>query len=116
MINLELPYPPSLNGYYRHVGYRTLISREGRMYRKRICAILAAAGVVPMSGRLEATIILHPPDNRRRDCDNAMKALLDAIQHGGAYHDDSQIKELNVRMREPVRGGSVSVCIRSLDQ
>ncbi len=44
MIELELPFPPSVNHYYRRVGPRTLISREGRRFRERVCALLAAAG------------------------------------------------------------------------
>jgi hypothetical protein len=31
-MKLTLPYPPSVNHYYRRVGPRTLISREGREY------------------------------------------------------------------------------------
>ncbi|MBI2930977.1 MAG: hypothetical protein HYY16_04950, partial [Planctomycetes bacterium] len=53
MIELELPFPPSVNHYYRHVGPRTLISREGRRFREEVCALLAAAGVDPMSGPLQ---------------------------------------------------------------
>ena len=42
MLELELPVPPSINHYYRRVGPRTLISREGRAYREAVCTILAA--------------------------------------------------------------------------
>ena len=35
VIELELPFPPSVNHYYRRVGPRTLISREGRRFRER---------------------------------------------------------------------------------
>ena len=107
----ELPYPPSINHYYRRVGSRTLISREGRAYRKRICSILAAAGVRPIDGALAVVIELYPPDRRRRDVDNAQKALLDALEHGGAYHDDSQIVDLHTIKRKPTPGGKVIVRI-----
>ena len=36
-----LPFPPSVNRYYRHVGYRTLLSREGREYRAMVLSLLA---------------------------------------------------------------------------
>ncbi len=107
----RLPYPPSINHYWRHVGPRTLISREGRAYRDRVCRILAASGVRPLRGPLHMVVDLHPPYRRRRDCDNAMKALLDACAKGGAYRDDSQIKDLEVHMREPVAGGRAIVRI-----
>jgi len=113
-MHIELPYPPSVNHYYRHVGYRTLISREGRAFRERVCAILALRGAARMDGPLAVVTDVYPPDNRRRDLDNAQKALLDAMQHGGAYEDDSQIVLLASRKRELAQGGKVAVRIETL--
>ncbi|GIV04143.1 MAG: crossover junction endodeoxyribonuclease rusA [Nitrospiraceae bacterium] len=113
-MTIELPYPPSINHYWRRVGYRTLISREGRRFRQRVLAILAALGVEPLTGRLAVQVEVFPPDGRRRDIDNVQKALLDALQHGGAYADDSQIVQLAIEKREPVEGGKTVVRIRKL--
>jgi len=110
-MQVELPFPPSVNHYYRHVGPRTLISREGRAFREKVCAILALRGVRRMDGPLSVTIQVHPPDNRRRDLDNVQKSLLDALQHGGAYEDDSQISRLLTERGEVVPGGKVIVRI-----
>lgn len=110
----SLPYPPSVNHYWRRVGARTLISREGRRYRGEVCAALAAAGAAgeqPMAGRLSVRVVAHPPDRRRRDLDNLGKALLDAMAHGGVYEDDSQIDRLTLERGEVVRGGRVDVTI-----
>src|SRR5690606_21171122 len=109
MIELELPYPPSVNHYWRRVGPRTLISRGGRAFRNEVCAILAARRVSPLDGALAVSIELFPPDRRRRDVDNAMKSLLDALAHGGAYHDDSQVARLTIQRRGVVPGGKVRV-------
>jgi Holliday junction resolvase RusA-like endonuclease len=111
VIELELPYPPSVNHYWRRVGARTLISRGGRLFRQQVVSILAARGVRPIDGDLEVFIELYPPDRRRRDVDNTQKALLDALGHGGAYHDDSQIIHLDTWKREPIPGGMVFVRI-----
>jgi crossover junction endodeoxyribonuclease RusA len=111
MIEFELPYPPSVNHYFRMVRGRMLISREGRLFRQRVCAILAASGVRAMAGPLALQIEVYPPDNRRRDIDNVQKALLDAMQHGGAYGDDSQIVRLAIEKRQPVEGGGTIVRI-----
>jgi crossover junction endodeoxyribonuclease RusA len=108
------PYPPSINHYWRRVGPRTLISREGRQFRKRVLAILAAMGIQPLYGRLAVSVEVYPPDNRRRDLDNVFKALLDAMQHGGAYADDSQIVRLSIEKQKPVEGGKTIVRIESL--
>lgn len=100
---IELPWPPSVNHYYRRVGHRTLISREGRKYRTEVCAILRDLYFRPLDGELAMTVDAYPPDKRRRDADNILKSLLDALQHAGAYHDDSQIKKLNIEMLKPAR-------------
>jgi len=109
MIELELPFPPSINHYYRRVGPRILISREGRRFREKVCATLAFIGVKPMNGPLHMEIELYPPDHRRRDIDNSQKALLDALQHAGLYADDSQIVKLNTEKRGVVPGGRTIV-------
>jgi crossover junction endodeoxyribonuclease RusA len=109
MIEIELPFPPSANHYYRRVGPRTLISREGRRYRERVCAILARLGLGCFWGSLDMDIEVYPPDQRRRDADNLQKCLLDSLQHGGLYADDSQIKKLKIEMCGSVRGGRTLV-------
>jgi Holliday junction resolvase RusA-like endonuclease len=114
MLDLELPYPPSVNHYWRRVGARTLISRGGRAFREAVCSILAAHGVRPLDGPLVVEVTIHPPDKRRRDIDNIQKALLDALQHGGAYQDDSQIVRLTIEKGEPIEGGKTIVRIRNL--
>jgi crossover junction endodeoxyribonuclease RusA len=111
MMEFVLPYPPSINHYWRRVGPRTLISREGRRFRGRVLAILAAMRIQPIVGRLAVQVQIYPPDNRRRDIDNVQKALLDAMQHGGAYADDSQIVRLTIDKCEPVEGGKTVVRI-----
>ena len=111
MIELELPYPPSVNHYYRNVGRRTLISREGRRYRERVGAILASMNVRPLLGPVVVRVEVFPPDRRRRDLDNLQKSLWDALQHGGAYQDDSQIMRFTVERFQPTPGGRVIVRI-----
>ena len=111
MISLKLPFPPSVNHYYRRVGPRTLISREGRRFRERVCSLLAATRVKPMDGRLDVYIDVCPPDRRRRDLDNVLKALLDALEHGGAYRDDSQIDRLRIERHQRVADGYVRVTV-----
>jgi crossover junction endodeoxyribonuclease RusA len=114
MPEIELPYPPSINHYWRRVGPRTLISREGRRFRRDVMAILAAMGTRPLTGKLAVHIIVFPPDNRRRDIDNVQKALLDALEHGGAYADDSQIVRLTIEKGGTIDGGKTLVRIREL--
>ena len=114
-LQFELPYPPSVNHYWRRIGPRTLISREGRRFRKDVTAILAAQGVRPLSGPLVVDVQVFPPDDHRRDIDNLPKALLDALEHGGAYADDGQITQLSIVKRHAVAGGRTVVTIKELN-
>ncbi len=98
----ELPWPPSVNHYYRHVGPRVLISRDGRRYREKVVSLFKFEPVEKRTGNVELHIELYPPDNRRRDVDNSLKCLLDTFTHAGLYNDDSQICKLTVIKREPL--------------
>jgi len=110
-MDLELPFPPSANHYYRRLGHVALISRRGRAYREMVMALLAAKKIKTLNGPIALIVELFPPDHRRRDLDNTLKALLDALQHAGAFHDDSQVVRLEATKREPVAGGKVRVAV-----
>jgi Holliday junction resolvase RusA-like endonuclease len=60
-----------------------------------------------------ATICSHSA-RRKRDIDNIQKSLLDALDTGGAFYNDCQIKHLTTVMRESVQGGKTVVCIKIL--
>ncbi len=109
MIVLELPYPPSVNHYWRRVGHRTLISKKGRLFRKRVLKMLSVHHREPLAGRLHVRVLVYPPDRRRRDLDNITKALLDALEHGGVYENDSQIDRLTIERGEVFKGGKAVV-------
>ena len=115
---VELPYPPSVNHLWRRAGKRTVISREGRVFRRDAVARLAALGVgpprFPMRGRLRVRIEAFPPDRRRRDLDNLQKALFDALQHAGAYADDGQIDRIEIERGPVTPGGLVRVAIEPM--
>jgi Holliday junction resolvase RusA-like endonuclease len=80
-----------------------MISAKGRAYRERVVSILAGMQVEEMEGNLHMTLDLYPPDLRERDIDNTLKAFFDALQHGGQFKRDSQIKSLVLKMREVMR-------------
>jgi len=118
-VKLNLPWPPSVNHYYRRVGPRTLISREGREYRRAICGLLVPGGGCgirkpPAGGRIALAMDAFPPDRRRRDLDNLLKCTQDSLARAGVFEDDSQIDLLAVMRREPVRGGTVVIRIAEM--
>ena len=107
MLHATLPYPPTVNHCWNYGKGRVYMTAEARAYRRQIQKILQDApkewderpGVIADNIRL--WVVLHPPDNRRRDTDNILKCLLDALVHAGMMVDDSQIVELSV-VRGPV--------------
>ncbi len=110
-LQFDLPYPPSVNHYWRRVGARTLISRQGRVFRESVCSLLALRRLHPLDGWLKVHLQIFPPDRRRRDVDNIQKPVLDALQHAGVYHDDFQIVSLCTDRLEPREGGQLIVTV-----
>ena len=116
-ISIKLPWPPSVNHYYVRTTFGRAISKKGRAYRENVILIMRAAGVPTLKGQLSMWVTAFPPDKRKRDLDNILKAMLDAIQHGGGMADDNQIKILRLERGEVMRevGGMVAVCLEELE-
>lgn len=94
--HIALPWPPSVNHYWRHYNGRTVISQEGRDYREEVSWLVKNARIALGDSKIKMVVDARPPDKRRRDLDNIQKALFDAMEHGGAYDDDSQIGHVEV--------------------
>ncbi|EGT4305874.1 hypothetical protein AUM89_10820 [Cronobacter sakazakii] len=118
-MKLTLPFPPSVNTYWRApnkgpLAGRHLISANGRAYQSDACAAIIEhlrKLPKPSSALAAVEIILFPPDARRRDIDNYNKALFDALTHAGIWEDDSQIKRMLVEWGPVVKKGKVEITI-----
>ncbi len=105
-IELNLSYPPSINHYFSYYQGRPVLSKDARAYRHQVRRIAIAKGIKPLMGPLAVRIEIHPPDDRRRDCDNVQKSVLDALQHAGAFWDDSQVVWLlTIKHPSQAKGG-----------
>ena len=112
MIELHLPWPPSINHYYgRARNGRVFIKAEGVRFRECVQDIVASAGIQSQTGNLAMFIFVSPPDKRKRDLDNLVKATQDALQEAGCYENDCQIAGLHVERGEIVKGGKLFVQI-----
>ena len=112
-VKLTLPFPPTVNHYYRNVNGRTLMSKEGRMYRGlaiRSCQWQRTPVISP-DVRLAVQIDLYPSNRRRWDIDNRVKACLDALQHAGVIPDDEQVDVLIVKRHAPDKDSRVELTI-----
>jgi len=115
IIKLDMPYPPTVNTYYRAVNGRNIMSKKGRQYKKD-CAVLIKRPKSPLTGDAYLTIDATMPDKRRRDIDNILKPILDALTDCGIYEDDSQVVELTIRKSSKiVKGGGIKIFLHCPD-
>lgn len=122
MVRLRLPYPPSANRLYRRYRGRVTLSAEVRRFRQlvgelwfvqRLCH---GAAHEFQEGPLSLTVAVYPPDRRRRDIDNILKILCDALQHARIIGDDSQFRRICLSFKESKSGGELHVEIRKLSR
>lgn len=135
-IVLTLPYPVSLNRYWRsiviHGQSRTLVSKEGQQYKAEVQVLAAKAGIRrPITGRVAIGVQLYPQrpqdwarraakapltwddDVRCIDLDNANKVLFDALK-GIAIEDDRWVRRIVAERMEPDGEARVVVTITPL--
>ncbi len=112
MIDIKLPYPPSINRMYA--------TGNGRFYKNKIAKdYTTLVGKILFSTRYKAFVAterirfelyLYPSDKRLRDIDAGLKVLLDAFQACGIYANDCQIKQLYVEMMPKLPKDFTSYC------
>jgi len=114
MTEITLPFPPSVNTYWRtprkgQLAGMTLLSVAARKFRAD--ALRAVGPRRRIDGRVSVTIVLNPPDRRRRDLDNFSKGVLDALSHAGVWLDDEQVDRLVLVRGTVGKPGSAVVVI-----
>lgn len=116
---VELPYPPSVNHYWRsgrdrrtgkHMKYLTARARTFKQAVGLLCGRRQ-----PFTGRVGFRVLIWVPDRITRDLDNLLKGLLDSITGAGVILDDCQIDEIHMRREGVHKGGKVQVWLWQLD-
>src|ERR1700740_2265062 len=111
---LSLPYPPAANNLFRNVPGR------GRVKTDAYSAWLAEALIALRGqrapkhpGSFRATILLTRPDRRRRDIDNLVKGVMDALTKAGVIEDAHLAQSIHLAWAwdQITPGGAVSVAI-----
>ena len=113
MVQIDLPWPPSVNRIWRNVGYKTLLSSEGRKYYKLVQRFAPPLDhLIPPPYRVE--IDAFPPDRRRRDLDNILKVGQDSLVKMGIIEDDYLIDEIHLYRKETKKPGRLEIRIYHL--
>jgi crossover junction endodeoxyribonuclease RusA len=115
-IKLTLPYPPTVNHYWGQLGSKKYLGKKGKEFRESVFLCVYAAQQGRLDARLHMEVYLYPPDNRKRDVDNVLKPLLDALEHAGSYENDSQIDKLCITRMDVTKGGSCDVVITEITE
>ena len=95
-LEIELPYPPSVNHYWRHTrNGRHYISEKGRAYKAEVSRICRQFD--SFKGAVKVQLLVYYPDQRKRDPDNLHKALWDAVTASGLIEEDHNHILVDVR-------------------
>ena len=112
-LRLVLPWPPTVNhssGPTSNGG--RYLTPEHKAFRNEVTLRTVAAGSPTLGdARLAVEIHLTPPDKRRFDLDNRLKAVLDALQLCNVYDNDEQIDELRVVRGDVIIPGEGSAVV-----
>lgn len=114
---LTLPWPPSVNGYWRSFRGRQIISKRGREYVKKVDELMRELNLhgEKIEGSLSVSIKLNPPTLRSYDVDNFNKGVFDALSKCGFWLDDSQVQRLVIEKGSKTKGGNTEVTVSVYD-
>ena len=94
-----------------------MLTDRARRYRLEVLSKVRAVERVRFEAheRLKIFLIAYPPDKRKRDIDNLLKAVIDALQHASVFPDDSQIDDLHIIRGQQVKDGRVLARVELFD-
>ena len=112
--DLVLPWPPSVNTYWRTFRGRMILSKFGRLYQTAVAEQVVTQSCPKFGDKnIKVTIAAYRPDKRRRDLDNLPKAVLDGMCSAGVYDDDSQIVDLRIYWADEI-GGMLKIKVEAV--
>ncbi len=119
MIKITVPWPPSVNHYYKprrgSIGGR-VVTREGKAYQNTVKVIALNHRLRMVKGAVRVDRVLYCPDWRMRDEDNILKALYDSITKAGLIEDDSMICQTSSEKWKTEISGYVVLTIAPVDR
>ena len=115
---IQLRWPPTVNHYYtisKGKRPRKILSEAARAYKELCSWGMLEQGTPKLKGpRFSLFIVARPPDNRKRDLDNLLKPILDALVEYGAITDDSKVDDLRIVRFNNMKNGGIWVGISEI--
>lgn len=114
-LRLELPWPPSINHYWRRHGHVIHVSTAGTRFA-RLCglAVRSQFCAAPIDQPVAVLVEAWAATRSVWDVDNRVKPLLDALTRAELWVDDSVVRDLRIVDRGRCRGGKVVLWVRPL--
>jgi crossover junction endodeoxyribonuclease RusA len=114
---ITLPWPPTVNSYWRSVGKAVLISRQGREYRQTVMRLALVQRFPRLKdARIRMEIEARPPDRRQRDLDNLLKSVNDSLEAAHVFDNDGQIDDLRIWRGPVVKDGELHIVVTALQE
>jgi crossover junction endodeoxyribonuclease RusA len=122
MLELNLPYPPSVNNYYTKWAegktVKVAVGKAGSAYRAEVYRyrLETLKNPRPIKVRIAMEVELWRPDRRKQgyDIDNFLKCLFDSFTYAGIWEDDEQVDCLLVHKRGVEAPGKIKVTLREI--
>jgi crossover junction endodeoxyribonuclease RusA len=102
---LRLPWPPSVNDYYHRGKTGIRRTKRGNQFRYDVLMLLTENPPRHLGkSRLSVHMMAWPPDKRKRDMDNLLKPILDALEATEfVFENDSQIEDVRITKGPPTK-------------
>jgi len=103
-----LPWPPSVHKLYgKRPGGGKFRTKEYKRWQHEAGWMLKLQKAGAMPGAVNVDLRLTPPDKRKRDADNILKATLDLLVQLGVIDDDNSrvVRKLSTEWAEDERAG-----------
>ena len=115
-VSVTLPYPPSLNNMFFNVRGRGRVrSKEYDLWRAAATwALKDASQSGRLAGPYNLTVRVGRRDRRKRDLDNLIKPLNDALVTAGVVRDDSDCQRIDAAWAPGLDGVTVTVVATDL--
>lgn len=124
-LTLTLPWPPSVNTYWRHVNGKVLLSKAGRAYKANAMAAIfddcnGHVETIETKPLVVVVELFNPCGVHTWDVDNRHKAVLDALQKSAVVKNDSQFRAVllidrGVDVLGPGSGRAVVTIARNIE-